>query len=136
MTQLIHERIDKAFINTEWNVLFPEVIVRHLERIHSDHCPIMLSLAREPIIRLTQPFRFQPIWLSYSDFVGVVSDVWSEALSLPSAVTKFEVRVKDWNKKHFGNILHRKNKVRARLRGVQIVLANEPNDFLVNLDNS
>ena len=136
MTQLIHERIDKAFINTEWNVLFPEAIVRHLERIHSDHCLIMLSLAREPIIRLTRPFRFQPIWLSYSDFVGVVSDVWSEALSLPSAVTKFEVRVKDWNKKHFGNILHRKNKVRARLRGVQTVLANEPNDFLVNLDNS
>ena len=136
MTQLIQERIDRAFINTEWNVLFPEAIVRHLERIHSNHCPIMLSLAREPIIRLTQPFRFQPIWLSYSDFVGVVSDVWSEALSLPSAVTKFEVRVKDWNKKHFGNILHRKNKVRARLRGVQIVLANEPNDFLVNLDNS
>ena len=136
MTQLIHERIDRAFINTEWNVLFPEVIVRHLERIHSDHCPIMLSLAREPIIRLTRPFRFQPIWLSYSDFVGVVSDVWSEAPSLPSAVTKFEVRVKDWTKKHFGNILHRKNKIRARLRGVQTALANEPNDFLVNLDNS
>ena len=65
-----------------------------------------------------------------------MSDVWSEALSLPSAVTKFEVRVKDWNKKHFGNILHRKNKVWARLRGVHTVLANEPNDFLVNLDNS
>ena len=94
MTQLIQERIDRAFINTEWNVLFPEAIVRHLERIHSDHCPIMLSLAREPIIRLTRPFRFQPMWLSYSDFVGVVSDVWSEAPSLPSAITKFEVREK------------------------------------------
>ena len=136
MTQLIQERIDRAFINTEWNVLFPEPIVRHLERIHSDHCPIMLSLAREPIIRLTRPFRFQPMWLSYSDFIGVVSDVWSEAPSLPSAVTKFEVRAKDWNKKHFGNILHKKNKIRARLRGVQTALANEPNDFLVNLDNS
>ena len=117
-------------------MLFPEAIVRHLERIHSDHCLIMLSLAREPTIRLTRPFRFQPIWLSYSDFVGVVSDVWFEAPSLPSAVTKFEVRVKDWNKKHFGNILHRKNKIQARLKGVQTALANEPNDFLVNLDNS
>ena len=65
-----------------------------------------------------------------------MSDVWSEALSLPSAVTKFEVRAKDWNKKHFGNILYKKNKIRARLRGVQTALANEPNDFLVNLDNS
>jgi len=105
-------------------VLFPEAIVRHLERIHSDHCPIMLSLARKPSIRLTRPFRFQPIWLSHLDFTRVVSDVWSEAPSLSSTVTKFEVRAKDWNKKHFSNILHRKNKIRARLRGFQIALAN------------
>ena len=30
MTQLIHERIDKAFINTEWNVLFRENTFRPL----------------------------------------------------------------------------------------------------------
>ena len=61
MTQLIQERIDRVFINTGWNVLFPEAIVRNLERIHSNNCPIMLSLAREPSIRLTRPFRFQPM---------------------------------------------------------------------------
>ena len=117
-------------------MLFPEAIVRHLERIHSNHCPIMLSLAREPSIRLTRPFRFQPMWFSHSNFTGVVSDVWSKALSLPFSVTRFEARAKDWNKKHFGNILHKKNKIRARLRGVQTVLAKQPNDFLVNLDNA
>lgn len=84
----------------------------------------MLSLAHEPSLRLTRPFRFQPMWYSHSDFTGVVSDVWTKDSSLPSAVTRFEAKAKDWNKKLFGNILHRKNKIRARLRGVQIALAN------------
>ena len=136
LTQLIQERIDRVFINIKWNVLFPEAIVKHLERIHSDHCPIMLSLVCEPSIRLTRPFKFQPMWLSHPDFTGVVSDIWSEARFFSSAVTRFEAKAKDWNKKHFGNILHRKNKIRARLRDVQTTLANKPNEFLVNLDNT
>ena len=117
-------------------MLYPEAIVRHLKRIHSDRCPIMLSLAHDPSIRLNRPFRFQPIWLSHSDFSGVVSDTWFEAPSLSSAVTGFEIRAKEWNKQHFGYIFHRKNKLRAKLRGIQITLANEPNEFLVNLDKT
>ena len=65
-----------------------------------------------------------------------MSDFWSAARSFSSAVTRFEAKAKDWNKKHFGNILHRKNKIRARLRDVQTTLANKPNEFLVNLDNT
>lgn len=41
-------------------MLYPETIVRHLERIHLDHCPIMLSLACDPSNRLNRPLDFNP----------------------------------------------------------------------------
>lgn len=52
LSQLIQERIDRVFINAEWNVIYPEAFVKHLERIHFDHCSIMLSLSRNSILRL------------------------------------------------------------------------------------
>ena len=43
-SDLIQERIDRVFVNTGWNVLYSEARVKHLERSHSDHSLIMLSL--------------------------------------------------------------------------------------------
>ena len=34
----------------------------------------------------------------------------------------------------FGNLFHRKNRILARLKGVQIGLSNGPNEFLVHLE--
>lgn len=34
----------------------------------------------------------------------------------------------------FSNLLHRKNQILARLKGVQIGLSNQPNEFLVCID--
>ena len=44
LSTLIQERIDMVFVNTGWNVLYSEARVKHLERSHSDHSLIMLSL--------------------------------------------------------------------------------------------
>ena len=46
MTGLIHERIDRVFVNATWNGLYPEACVRHLERSHLDHCLVLLSIDR------------------------------------------------------------------------------------------
>ena len=58
LTSLIQERIVRAFINAEWNALYPKAAVKHLERVHSDHYPIMLSLHHDARLRITWTFRF------------------------------------------------------------------------------
>lgn len=59
VTSLIQERLDRVFANSEWNELYPDAYVQHLERVHSDHCPVLLSLHRLPFAFFPRPFRFQ-----------------------------------------------------------------------------
>lgn len=47
----ILERIDRVMANYNWLNLFPEAMVTHLPRTHSDHCPIKLELQYRPLPR-------------------------------------------------------------------------------------
>ena len=42
----------------------------------------------------------------------------------------FTDKAKVWNRDVFGNLFHRKKRTLARLRGAQIALSNNPNNFL------
>ena len=57
----IQECLDRAFANQEWFDLYSEASITHLTRVHSDHYPIIISLDKSPSLRLTRPFRFQPV---------------------------------------------------------------------------
>ena len=58
LNHLIQERIDLVFINAEWNFLYLDALVQHLERAHSDHCPVLLCLDKNHDVKLPRPFRF------------------------------------------------------------------------------
>ena len=53
LTHLIQERIDRVFANADWNVLYPDASVKHLERAHSDHNLVLLSLANVSRMQFT-----------------------------------------------------------------------------------
>ena len=72
--------------------------------------------------------------MSHPLFPSIVRDSWADDLSLKPNVDKFTVDVKIWNKEVFGNLLHKKNRVEARLRGVQTSLATCPSDHLLLLE--
>ena len=61
-------------------------------------------------------------------------DAWNSLVVLPNGMTKFTKKARVWNKEVFGNIFHHKKRVVARLRGVQIALSTNPNNFLVGLE--
>ena len=63
LTQLVQERINCVFINAEWNALFSEACVKHLEKGHSNHYLVRLHWDRAQGIRQDRPFRFKPMWL-------------------------------------------------------------------------
>ena len=57
ISDLVLERIDRCFANSEWRVLFPEASVTHLPRVFSDHYPVLLELFRPPLLS----------WINHSD---------------------------------------------------------------------
>ena len=134
LTHLIQERIDRVFVNAEWNDLFPEVSIQHLERAHSDHCPVLLCLNKSQDVKLLRPFQFQPMWLNHPDFLGVMREAWANPTRLVVAISTFADKARIWNKNIFGNLFHRKKRVLARLGGIQKALSVNPNNFLVDLE--
>lgn len=56
LSQLVQGRIDKVFVNAEWNSQFYEADVLHLEKSHSDHCPIKLCFEKEGVFNSPSPF--------------------------------------------------------------------------------
>lgn len=40
---LIQERIDRFFVNSDWCLLYPEARVTHLTKCHSNHCLVLLE---------------------------------------------------------------------------------------------
>ena len=82
MSHLVQERLDKVFVNANWNASYPEAAVHHLAKTHSDHCPVKLCFENVGVIQLTRSFHFQPMWLSHPKFSDVVRDAWSNPTSL------------------------------------------------------
>ncbi|KAH7835169.1 hypothetical protein Vadar_023516 [Vaccinium darrowii] len=54
---IIRERLDRCLANAEWSLAFPEASVKHLARVHSDHCPILLNSDSPLSLALDRPFR-------------------------------------------------------------------------------
>ena len=73
--------------------------------------------------------------MSHPLFSKVVRDAWLDDLVLKTNIEKFTKDVQIWNKEVFGNIFHRKNKVEAKLRAIQIRIALNPNEQLLEFEN-
>ena len=140
----IKERLDRGLGNANWTLLFPTAEIHHLPKVKSDHCPILLNTdPSEP--KLPKPFRFEQMWLTDPTFPSLVKDSWqaselihtaSSSLSrFPRCLEALTENIRSWNKTHFGNVLHRKNHLVARLRGIQMALARKPSAYLHSLES-
>ena len=74
------------------------------------------------------------MWLSHFSFPDIVLDAWANPSSLSRVVSRFTDKAKVWNRDVFGNLFHRKKHMLARLRGAQIALSNNPNNFMSCLE--
>uniref|UniRef100_A0A2N9I899 Reverse transcriptase domain-containing protein n=1 Tax=Fagus sylvatica TaxID=28930 RepID=A0A2N9I899_FAGSY len=83
---------------------------------------------------LPRPFRLQSMWMSHPSFSEVVDGSWLGTNPLQTKISVFTESAKVWNKEVFGNLVHKKSRLEARLRGIQVSLASSPNSFLVNLE--
>jgi hypothetical protein len=56
-------RLDRAVASLSWSQLFTRAKVQHIISSRSDHCPIMLEVEKERIIKPSQQiFRYKIMW--------------------------------------------------------------------------
>ena len=95
--------------------------------------------------KIPKPFRFEQMWLTDPSFPSMVEDSWQASAHIPTAsssLSRFPRRlealtetIRTWNKTLFGNVFHRKNRLVARLRGIQMALARKPSTYLHSLES-
>ncbi|CAA0835198.1 Unknown protein [Striga hermonthica] len=73
----IPERLDRVLANSSWRLLFPEASVKHLPRLHSDHCPLLLQCeGKLTVDRSKRPFCFQAMWTAHDECKQIVESCW------------------------------------------------------------
>lgn len=104
----IWERLDRVILNNSALMKFPRLIVHHLEKLHSDHRPITLSLGG--IVLNHALFTFQKGWTTHPLFHDFVASNWPGSLH-PNPLINFGMKLKTlrnalrhWNWNVFGNL--------------------------------
>ncbi|KAK8951217.1 hypothetical protein KSP39_PZI003094 [Platanthera zijinensis] len=96
------------FLNLAGLALVPLASLRHLTRLGSDHCPILLQLGSPNSDRRSRWFRFEDVWLSYPMCSKIVQQNWNRA-DLGSAA---EVLRRKWSRTLRALFFWSKNKLK------------------------
>ncbi|GLT97187.1 hypothetical protein SLE2022_147640 [Rubroshorea leprosula] len=134
-SQIIRERIDRAWANPDWHLQFPEANVFHLPRVCSDHNPILLDFEHSGFKSGERPFRLEKFWLDHPNFKDLITPVWSSITSSTSqCVANTKSVCKIWSRNTFGHIFDKKRELNVRLNGIQKALSFKPSTFLSSLE--
>ncbi|XP_048496063.1 uncharacterized protein LOC125495441 [Beta vulgaris subsp. vulgaris] len=135
----IFERLDRAWVNSLWLNTFPESTIHHLQRLSSDHNPILLNTKTEIHMprNYKKPFKFETMWLSEPGFDDLIKHNW------PIDQSEFHVKLKNisflmnsWAKQNHGNVFKRKKNLIARIQGIQRAIDHDPRKaYLIDLEN-
>ncbi|CAN1846263.1 Transposon TX1 uncharacterized 149 kDa protein [Linum perenne] len=109
-------RLDRAVCNAAWMTAYPGSAVLHLPRIRSDHRPILIHSPPEvtPAVNI-RPFRFQIPWLAHGDFQSTLRRFLREGETVNGKLSNLQSRLRQWNRRVFGDIFERKRKLVSRL---------------------
>ncbi|KAL7231768.1 hypothetical protein ACSBR2_009911 [Camellia fascicularis] len=101
------ERLDRALSNVEWRTRFPKAAVRTLPRTYSDHSPLVVyTQGMHTLNPSKRPFRFEAAWMTHPGLIDIIKSTWADMNNnLLDSTVEFTLRVKEWNKEVFGNIL-------------------------------
>ncbi|KAL5859327.1 hypothetical protein ACOSQ4_000623 [Xanthoceras sorbifolium] len=130
-------RLDRALCSVDWRCNFAEGHIKHLPRVNSDHCPILLLPYSLHIPRSElKPFRFEAMWLTHTSFAPSVRNEWqSPENGIVGKVSRVADFLKQWNRDVFGSIFQRKNRILARLSGIQTSICITQNQRFVVLED-
>jgi len=94
---LVMARIDRVFISTDLEAAFPLARVKALDRIPSDHNPLLVDLGDNAFYGKKR-FRFEKWWLQEENFRQVVDKAWSIPCHESSAIDVWQFRVRTFRR--------------------------------------
>ncbi|XP_072064539.1 uncharacterized protein [Arachis hypogaea] len=128
----VAKKLDRAVINQDWRLMFPEAYTEVLARLHSDHCPLFTrcKMAKR-VTKGHRPFRFQAAWMTHPLFRNIVDTAWNRgAPDVVKYLLEVQKDVTSFNKKVFGNIFVKKRELERLLNDVQITLESREDQQL------
>ncbi|CAN1163243.1 LINE-1 retrotransposable element ORF2 protein [Linum perenne] len=116
----LKERLDRSLCNDKWIQSFPRSSTLHLERLKSDHRPIIVRTDSTPNqVHVSRPFRFNAAWLTHDLFDSFLDHQWEAGKDVCSSLQAFGADCQRWNKDTFGHILKRKKSLQRRLQELE-----------------
>jgi hypothetical protein len=89
---LVMAKIDRVFISTDWEVVFPLANVKASDRPPSGHNPLLLNAGDNAHFG-KKKFRFEKWWLEREDFRGVVCKAWNETCRETNAMDRWKFKL-------------------------------------------
>jgi exonuclease III len=115
-------RLDRALADDRWRDIFTDVSVVHLVSPCSDHCPLLVKLARETGPRpLRKHKRYEIMWERENALPEVIANAWHDQGLMADLgdVNKALKKVMDvlhtWGSRKFGNVTRELARLRAKL---------------------
>jgi hypothetical protein len=90
-------RLDKIFVSTEWNTNFPLTRVKILNRLPSDHNPLLMDTG-ESMARPQNKFRFEKWWLEKDSFKEIVKKTWNTPCREKKPIDIWQFRVRTFRR--------------------------------------
>ncbi|KAI0524520.1 hypothetical protein KFK09_003893 [Dendrobium nobile] len=124
-------RLNRILMNSEGLRLAPLATVKHLVRLASDHCPLLLCLA--PTLQKPEGrwLRFEDIWMSYPVTWKIVWKNWSkEDYGLPADVLNRKCHktfraMFSWSRNRLKELGELKNLLEARMEELHVIESSD-----------
>ncbi|KAJ6414222.1 hypothetical protein OIU84_006950 [Salix udensis] len=127
----VMRRLDRIVFNPEWSDLFSLTRVKHLNRVGSDHCPLLLQCS-QAVQSFSSSFRFLHMWTHHHDFLNVVKSNWDHPSGSTGCLNfwlkqqRLKSCLKWWNKYKFGNIFDKIKIAEDNVTKREIIFQNDP----------
>jgi mannosylglycoprotein endo-beta-mannosidase len=114
---LIMAALDRVFVTTCWEKMFPSVSVKTLPRIGSDHTPLLFDTGAftAPV---EKQFRFEKWWLHVEGFKDLVYKTWHLPCNVRKSIDIWQFKIRNLRKTLKGwaiNIESQQNKLKKQL---------------------
>jgi hypothetical protein len=90
-------KIDRIFVTTTWEALFPLVSVRALDRHPSDHNPLVIN-SGDNVSFGKKRFRCEKWWLEKDSFQEMVAKAWNVPCSHRKIIDRWQFRVRTFRR--------------------------------------
>jgi hypothetical protein len=90
---LVMAAIDKVFVTTCWEQMFPSVSVRTMPRVGSDHTPLVVDSGAftAPLVK---QFRFEKWWLNVEGFHQLVAKTWNSPCHCSKSIDVWQYKIR------------------------------------------